>query len=188
MLEFKVIEKLSPNEELLNAINTFDKKIIQGEIKAILNTNLKVIKPTTYIIKSPVKLTILEYQVNEINNKNFFIKEYKMKYNLKEILELLKSLNHYCFFAFKWGNIWGDNFMRCGIYVRVSTDEQRDNGYSIDSQLRMIKDYCEKNNYDIVDIYNDAGYSGKDFQGTSPAWGDTPIPDYYNYKASYKTI
>lgn len=29
--------------------------------------------------------------------------------------------------------------MRCGIYVRVSTDKQRDNGYSIDSQLRMIK-------------------------------------------------
>ena len=27
--------------------------------------------------------------------------------------------------------------MRCGIYVRVSTDDQRDNGYSIDSQLRM---------------------------------------------------
>ena len=35
--------------------------------------------------------------------------------------------------------------MRCGIYVRVSTDDQRDNGYSIDSQLRMIKEYCEKN-------------------------------------------
>ena len=52
--------------------------------------------------------------------------------------------------------------MRCGIYVRVSTDDQRDNGYSIDSQLRMIKEYCEKNNYDIVDVYNDAGHSGKD--------------------------
>ena len=52
--------------------------------------------------------------------------------------------------------------MRCGIYVRVSTDEQRDNGYSIDSQLRMIKEYCEKNNYDIIDVYNDAGHSGKD--------------------------
>ena len=37
--------------------------------------------------------------------------------------------------------------MRCGVYVRVSTDDQRDNGYSIDSQLRMIKEYCEKNNY-----------------------------------------
>ena len=24
--------------------------------------------------------------------------------------------------------------MRCGIYVRVSTDDQRDNGYSIDSR------------------------------------------------------
>lgn len=53
-------------------------------------------------------------------------------------------------------------FMRCAIYVRVSTDEQRDNGYSIDSQLRMIKEYCEKNSYDIVDVYNDAGHSGKD--------------------------
>ena len=52
--------------------------------------------------------------------------------------------------------------MRCGVYVRVSTDDQRDNGYSIDSQLRMIKEYCEKNDYDIVDVYNDAGYSGKD--------------------------
>ena len=35
--------------------------------------------------------------------------------------------------------------MRCGVYVRVSTDDKRDNGYSIDSQLRMIKEYCEKN-------------------------------------------
>jgi len=52
--------------------------------------------------------------------------------------------------------------MRCSIYVRVSTDDQRDNGYSIDSQLRMIKEYCEKNEYDIVDVYNDAGHSGKD--------------------------
>ena len=52
--------------------------------------------------------------------------------------------------------------MRCGVYVRVSTDDQRDNGYFIDSQLRMIKEYCEKNEYDIVDVYNDAGHSGKD--------------------------
>ena len=52
--------------------------------------------------------------------------------------------------------------MRCAVYVRVSTDEQRDNGYSIDSQLRMIKEYCEKNDYSIIDVYNDAGHSGKD--------------------------
>ena len=54
--------------------------------------------------------------------------------------------------------------MRCGVYVRVSTDDQRDNGYSIDSQLRMIKEYCEKNDYLIVDVYNDAGHSGKDIK------------------------
>ena len=51
--------------------------------------------------------------------------------------------------------------IRTGIYVRVSTDDQRDNGYSIDSQLRMIKEYCEKNNYDIIDVYDDGGYSGR---------------------------
>lgn len=26
----------------------------------------------------------------------------------------------------------------------------------------MIKEYCEKNEYDIVEVYNDAGHSGKD--------------------------
>jgi len=52
--------------------------------------------------------------------------------------------------------------IRAGIHVRVSTDDQRDNGYSIDSQLRMLKEHCEKQNYDIIDVYNDAGYSGKD--------------------------
>lgn len=79
MLEFKIIEKLLPNEEFLNAINTFDKKIINGKIKTILNTNLKVIKPTTYIIKYSIKLTILEYQI---------------KCSIKKILELLKSQNN----------------------------------------------------------------------------------------------
>ena len=50
--------------------------------------------------------------------------------------------------------------MRCAAYVRVSTDDQKDNGYSIDSQLRMIKEYCEKKNYDIIDIYK-AGTKAK---------------------------
>ena len=51
---------------------------------------------------------------------------------------------------------------RAAIYVRVSTDDQRDNGYSIDSQLRILTKHCEKNEYSIIHIYNDAGYSGKD--------------------------
>ena len=51
--------------------------------------------------------------------------------------------------------------LRTAIYVRVSTDDQRDSGYSIDSQIRELTNYCKKKKYDIVDIYNDAGYSGK---------------------------
>ncbi len=31
--------------------------------------------------------------------------------------------------------------MRCGVYVRVSTDDQKDNGYSIDSQLRRYSSF-----------------------------------------------
>ena len=30
--------------------------------------------------------------------------------------------------------------IRTGIYVRVSTDDQKENGFSIDSQLRMLKE------------------------------------------------
>lgn len=52
--------------------------------------------------------------------------------------------------------------IRAGIYVRVSTDEQRDYGYSIDNQIRNLEEYCHKNNYEIIGIYNDAGHSGKD--------------------------
>lgn len=51
--------------------------------------------------------------------------------------------------------------IRAGIYVRVSTDEQRDQGFSIDAQLRLLEEYCEKKEYTIVDVYNDAGYSAK---------------------------
>lgn len=52
--------------------------------------------------------------------------------------------------------------LKAAIYVRVSTDEQRDYGYSIDNQLRNVEEYCKRNNYDIVEVYNDAGHSGKD--------------------------
>ena len=61
-----------------------------------------------------------------------------------------------------WEDTKGDGKMRCAGYVRVSTEDQKDNGFSIDSQLRMIKEYCVKENYDLIDIYNDAGCSGKD--------------------------
>lgn len=51
--------------------------------------------------------------------------------------------------------------MKAAIYTRVSTEEQRDYGYSIDGQIRELKDYCGRKKYDVIGIYNDAGFSGK---------------------------
>ena len=61
-------------------------------LKHLLKTNLKFIEPTEYLITSPTTLTILEYKVNEISNKPFYIKEHNQKYNLNEIIHILKKL------------------------------------------------------------------------------------------------
>ncbi len=91
MLEFKIIETLKPNTEILEAIKGFTYKVKKGAIKHILHTNLQVIEPTEYLITYPTTLTILEYKVNEISNKPFYIKEHNQKYNLKEITQILKK-------------------------------------------------------------------------------------------------
>ena len=46
------------------------------------------------------------------------------------------------------------------IYVRVSTQEQAKEGYSIDEQIERLRDYCKAMGWIIVKIYTDAGYSG----------------------------
>ena len=92
MLEFKTIEELKPNDEILNIIKDFKYKVNKGKIKTILHTNLQIVKPTEYLITYPTNLTILEYKVNEINNKPFYIKEHNEKYNLKEILQILNKI------------------------------------------------------------------------------------------------
>lgn len=92
MLEFKIIETLKPNTDLLEIIKDYTYKIKKGEIKHFLHTNLQVIEPTVYLITYPTTLTILEYKVNEILNKPFYIKEHNQKYSLKEIKQILIKL------------------------------------------------------------------------------------------------
>ena len=75
MLEFKVIENLKPNKDLTDILKHFKYKAKLGQIKTIIHTNLQVITPTEYQITYPTPLTILEYKVNEISNKPFYIKE-----------------------------------------------------------------------------------------------------------------
>ena len=92
MLEFKIIETLKPNTEILEVIKGYTYKVKKGEIKYILHTNLQVIEPTEYLITYPTTLTILEYKVNKISSKPFYIKEYNQKYNFKEIIQILKKI------------------------------------------------------------------------------------------------
>jgi site-specific DNA recombinase len=52
-------------------------------------------------------------------------------------------------------------------YLRVSTDEQADCGFSLQHQETMLIKYCEINQYNIVDIYTE-DCSGKSFD--RPEW------------------
>ena len=47
------------------------------------------------------------------------------------------------------------------LYIRVSTEEQAKHGYSIDSQIARLKEYCKEKGYKIVGIYVDEGKSAR---------------------------
>jgi site-specific DNA recombinase len=46
------------------------------------------------------------------------------------------------------------------LYVRVSTHEQAENGYSIDEQIDRLVSYCNALGYDSYKVYKDPGFSG----------------------------
>lgn len=93
MFEFEVIQELKPNDEILEIIKNYDYTVRNGKVNHLKATNLQFIEPIEYLITYPSTLTILEYKVNEIANKPFYIKEHKQKYNLKEIKQILIKLN-----------------------------------------------------------------------------------------------
>ena len=51
--------------------------------------------------------------------------------------------------------------MKTAIYVRVSTEEQAQEGYSIRAQEQKLKDYARIREWSIYNIYIDEGISGK---------------------------
>lgn len=59
---------------------------------------------------------------------------------------------------------------RVFLYVRVSTQEQARDGYSIDEQIERLREYCKALGWIIVKIYTDGGYSGSNT--TRPALQD----------------
>ena len=50
--------------------------------------------------------------------------------------------------------------LRVACYERVSTEEQALHGFSIETQIDNLVEYCEKNKMKIVDHYTDEGISG----------------------------
>jgi len=52
-----------------------------------------------------------------------------------------------------------------GIYVRVSTDEQAREGYSIRAQEEKLRSFAAVKNWHVYSLYADEGISGKDIDG-----------------------
>jgi len=53
---------------------------------------------------------------------------------------------------------------KTAIYIRVSTEEQAKEGYSLGAQESALKDYAGMMGYDVYKIYRDEGKSAKDMQ------------------------
>ena len=49
----------------------------------------------------------------------------------------------------------------CGLYLRVSTEDQAREGFSLPEQKERLEQFCKFKGYEIVDYYEDAGISAK---------------------------
>ena len=67
------------------------------------------------------------------------------------------------------------------LYVRVSTDAQFEEGYSIDAQEKKLKQWCELKDYTNYQVYQDGGWSGSNID--RPAMKQL-ISDILNQKVS----
>ncbi|WJY27416.1 recombinase family protein [Sporosarcina trichiuri] len=54
----------------------------------------------------------------------------------------------------------GDQSLRAGLYVRVSTQEQAREGYSIGVQEERLRAYAASRGHTVVKLYSDPGFSG----------------------------
>lgn len=54
--------------------------------------------------------------------------------------------------------------MLTAIYVRVSTNSQAEEGYSLDEQVDKLKKYCEVKGWTVYNVYRDSGFSGSNIE------------------------
>ena len=53
---------------------------------------------------------------------------------------------------------------RAALYIRVSTQEQAQEGYSVGEQKERLIAYCKAQDWIIADIYVDGGYTGSNLK------------------------
>ena len=53
---------------------------------------------------------------------------------------------------------------RAALYIRVSTTEQAQEGYSIGAQKERLLAYCKAHDWLVADVYVDGGYSGSNLK------------------------
>ncbi len=56
------------------------------------------------------------------------------------------------------------NDRKAALYIRVSTDAQREEGYSIEAQTEMLKGYCQSKQIKNYSFYTDGGFSGSNIE------------------------
>ena len=49
----------------------------------------------------------------------------------------------------------------CGLYLRVSTEDQAKEGFSLPEQEEKLREFCKFKGYEIYKVYEDAGISAK---------------------------
>ncbi|MDR2866457.1 MAG: recombinase family protein [Methanomassiliicoccaceae archaeon] len=54
--------------------------------------------------------------------------------------------------------------MRAALYVRVSTEDQAREGFSLDAQMKKLELYCKARGWTVADMFIDDGYSGRDIK------------------------
>lgn len=69
------------------------------------------------------------------------------------------------------------------MYIRMSTEHQK---YSPENQAAAIREYAERNNYEIIKTYTDGGKSGLNIAGRAAL--QQMLKDVQSHQAEYKAI
>ena len=80
MIEFKVIQELKPNTEILEIIKNYTYITKNGKVKHLLKTNLQFVEPTEYIITYPTTHRDIQPYIYKSTKINAFKSRFSIHY------------------------------------------------------------------------------------------------------------